>query len=99
MMQLHITHIEPIRHRRNDPQTSVNAARSAERFATTHQGRIYDALALGPLSAKEIADRTGLTVVQVDRRTHEMEKQGLIETTGAVRDGCRVWKRYETPTN
>jgi DNA-binding Lrp family transcriptional regulator len=50
-----------------------------------------------PLSAKEISRATGLTVVQVDRRLPELERQGktqLVKVDGMelTRNGYRVWR-------
>ena len=89
---------EAMRARRTDPITSHTAARNAGRFANSHKGRILDALQLGPQTAHGIAQVTGLTVVQVDRRASEMERSGLIEYIKAEdgQDFCvggfRVWR-------
>lgn len=86
------------RARRTDPSTSHAAARNAGRFANTHKARILDALQLGPQTAHGIAQVTGLTVVQVDRRAVEMERSGLIEYIKAEDGqdfsvgGFRVWR-------
>ncbi len=82
--------------RRSDPETSKAAARKARGFAESHAGRMLLALqSRGAMTAKEISVLTGLTVVQIDRRRHELVKAGLIRIQqhhGApvVRDGCEV---------
>lgn len=84
--------------RRTDPETSVAAARAAVVFTGTHCERIHAALtALGPMTKDEIARRTGLTSVQVDRRLPDLEEAGKAEPTGDVRNSDsgrpeRVWR-------
>jgi len=85
------------RARRTDPATSHAAAAKAERFATTHAGRILAALRdLGTATAHELSTATGLTVVQIDRRTIELQRAGLayvvsMDGDPLTRDGFRVW--------
>lgn len=89
---------EPIRRaRRNDPSTSKEAAAKAERFAKSHSGRILFALQGASLTAHEIGLLTGLQVVQVDRRTVELQRAGRIQVVqengqDATRDGFRIWE-------
>jgi predicted transcriptional regulator len=84
--------------RKADPVTSQQAAFKAREFSTSHAARILDALRrFGPMSAHEIADRTGLSVVQVDRRRHEMIAVGtvrLYKVDGRIveRGGAQVWE-------
>lgn len=83
--------------RATDPATSHQAAQAATSFAGTHCECIHKALAGGPLSAKEISLTTGLTVVQVDRRLPELERQGKTQVVNLdgidlTRDGYRVWR-------
>ena len=71
------------RARRRDPSPSHLAARDAERFAASHIGRIVRALVAVTheprcLSTHELADATGLTVVQLDRRGLEAEAAGWV---------------------
>lgn len=85
------------RARRTDPQTSHNAAKRAERFASTHKGRIIEALRHGAATAHRLSQLTGLTVVQIDRRLPECEVEGLarpVVSGGAylVSGGFRVWE-------
>lgn len=69
----------PVRARRTDPATSHAAAANAQRFAASHAGRILAALdKLGSATAHEVAKETGLSVVQVDRRRHELVKSGQV---------------------
>jgi predicted ArsR family transcriptional regulator len=78
--------------RRNDPDSSCIAAARAERFAGTHCERIMAVLGAKEMTAGEIGAACGLTVVQVDRRMHELEKLGKVKryktrfctTTGAT---------------
>lgn len=80
-----------------DPHTSQQAAAQAAVFAGSHCERIQAALQDGPMSAKEISRATGLTVVQVDRRLPELERQGktqVVKVDGIdlTRNGYRVWR-------
>lgn len=80
-----------------DPATSQDAAAKAAVFAGSHAQRIQAALADDQLTAKEISRATGLTVVQIDRRLPELERQGLaaVVRVGGVelsRKGYRVWR-------
>lgn len=80
-----------------DPHTSQQAAAEAAVFAGSHCERICAALEDGPMSAKEISRATGLTVVQVDRRLPELERQGrtqVVKVDGIdlTRNGYRVWR-------
>lgn len=89
---------QPVRSRRTDPATSHEAARKAQRFASSHAGRILAALKEGPRSAYGISVMTGLTVVQIDRRLPELERAGLAEPVKFDDGRCftfggfRVWK-------
>jgi len=79
--------------RRTDPGTSIAAGRNADKFAASQAGRIHAVLKLhGDLSPKQISDYTGLTVVQIDRRRHEMKRDGLITVLDEIRHGCQVWR-------
>lgn len=81
------------RARSSDPSTSHAAAARALKFASSHRGRILTAFrGWANLTANDIAEKSGLTVVQVDRRLVEMQREGLIETTGHTRDGFRCWR-------
>lgn len=95
MTQLSIDFTQRVR--RTDPATSKQAAVNAEKFASSHAGRILAALKKhGPKTAHEL-HTTGLTVVQIDRRLPELSKLGLAKVVklddGAdmVRGGFRVW--------
>lgn len=65
-----------------DPTTSHAAAEAAVDLAAAHRGLIALALQLGPAGKDEIAERTGLTGVQVARRLPEMLKTGTVALTG-----------------
>ena len=98
-MNLIFDNITPVRRaRRSDPSTSKAAAKNAERFASTHAGRILEELRKGPRTARGLSEMTGLTVVQIDRRLPEMKDAGLVETIddGHGDDlrffGYRIWR-------
>lgn len=84
--------------RSTDPDSSFEAAERCVVFAGNHRERILRCLQhFGPLSKDQIADLTGLTPVQCDRRLPELERAKQAETTGEYRlsrAGCRerVWK-------
>ena len=78
--------------RRNDPGTSQKAAERAKSFAGGHCIKILESLRIhGPQCAKEIARATGLTNVQVSRRTKDLRDANLIKVADAApREGCDV---------
>lgn len=84
--------------RASDPITSVIAGERAALFAGNHYGRILAALAEEKaLTAGELEQITGLTVVQIDRRLPELQRQGLtrvvqFEGEDLLRNGYRVWE-------
>lgn len=90
------------RARETDSQESHEAAARAESFVAGHEAKIFGALHeagfLG-LTAKEIAERTSLDAVQVNRRLGAMGGYrngvkvgiGTIKLNGARRNGQRVW--------
>ena len=87
MNQLSLT-LEPPKARRRDPVTSHKAASKAKLFAPTHAQLILDVLGVGDFTAKEIADCSRLTVVQVCRRLPEIKG---VKPLDIERDGFRVW--------
>lgn len=86
------------RARAGDPGTSHTAARRAKDFAPSHAARILAAIRHAPRNTPEYySQMTGLTVVQIDRRLVEMQRQGLIQVVRVQgRDltyrGFRVWE-------
>lgn len=88
-----------LRVRANDPGTSVAAAEAAASFSARHRDRILEALGVYALSSHQIAARSGLTVVQVDRRLPELRRDRLIEPLldeagdQIERHGYRVWRK------
>lgn len=86
------------RARRTNPSTSKAAAVAADRFASTHAGRILEELREGPRTAHGLAAMTGLQVVQVDRRLPELARAGLARVMqdenghDVVVGGFRVWR-------
>lgn len=89
-----------VRVRSIDPASSHLAAAGAARFADSHAARILYVLRHGfsdGMCAEEIGEASGLTVVQVDRRTVELQRKGLIrvvQRNGAdlITHGMRVWE-------
>ena len=75
--------IEITRARRRDPETSKEAAAAAHGLANEHRLLILAAMrdAGCELTATEIGERTSLTSVQVCRRLHELQDDGLAEPT------------------
>lgn len=95
---LAVNDFDPRTHARaDDPETSHAAAAAAESFVGTHCDRILACLRrCGPLTKDEIAARTGLTAVQVDRRLPDLEEREEAAPTGEVRQSRsgrpeRVW--------
>lgn len=85
-----------LRARATDPLTSWAAADRAEAFAGSHRARIVKALRSGDMTAREISAVIGLTVVQIDRRLPELQRDkvaAIAKENGAdlMRDGYRVW--------
>lgn len=85
--------------RANDPLTSIEAAERAASFASSHAGRILQALKThGPRTAHELNLLIGLTVVQIDRRLPDLKKADLARVVqladGGDRavGGFRVWE-------
>lgn len=84
--------------RASDPISSVIAGERAALFAGKHYGRILAALGEEKsLTAAELEQITGLTVVQIDRRLPELQRQGLtrvvqFEGEDLLRNGYRVWE-------
>ena len=79
--------------RRTDPPTSRQAAQRAVEFMAGHESLIWGALLAGEYTAKEMAQITRLTDVQINRRLKGMADRRLIERTGQVREGCAVWRK------
>lgn len=83
--------------RAHDPLSSVLAAERTPQFASGHCASILLALAKGPATAHELQARTGLTVVQIDRRLPDLQKAGrarVVQRGGfdLIRGGARVWE-------
>lgn len=84
--------------RRENPGTSKAAAQSAEPVARRHHRLIHVALeSMQDGTPEEIADACGLDAHRIGKRLHELEKSGVIVTTGetrAHRSGrqARVWR-------
>lgn len=84
--------------RRTDPVSSHIAAGMVHQFQGKHLERILSALSFaGQATPAQIGQLTGLTVVQVDRRLPELQRQKRVRvvksgTSDLVRDGFRVWE-------
>lgn len=90
------------RARRRDPQTSHTAAGQAPLFQESHAMRVLSTFrmvdgARRTRTAAQIADDTGLTVVQVDRRLPELKAGGWVRVQqhdgrDVTVNGYRVWE-------
>lgn len=84
--------------RRSDPATSKAAAAAAGELAKSHAEAIMACLKqYGYLTAEEIGDRTGLSMVQVARRLPDLEHLQLAEPIDRVkltrsRRPARMWR-------
>ena len=84
--------------RADDPATSHTAAEMAVQFVGKHCERIFAALLVhGPMTKDEIADVTGLSPVQVDRRLPDLRAKHRAAPNGQVRQSHsgrpeRVWE-------
>jgi len=90
-MQLAISFIDT-RYRRTDPDTSKAAANhAASAKAVEERLAIHRALKDAPegLTAREIAEVTGIDYFEVQRR--KAETRGIYETADR-RGGCKVWR-------
>lgn len=80
------TFAELVRSRTTDPATSKTAARKAGGLAADHRVRIVGVMRKGgDWTATEIAERIGLTAVQVCRRFKELVNEGRIFANGQTR--------------
>lgn len=78
--------------RRTDPATSHAAANKAASITPSQRNIIAAALST-PGTVKAISDRCGLSQYAVSKRLPELAQLGVIELTGEVIDGCRVWRK------
>jgi hypothetical protein len=87
---------DPPRARREDPVTSQLSAARVDEFAAAHYRRILDAM-VEPGTIYEVAERAGISHVQVARRLPELEAGNRVRVlpdlkrpspTGRM---CRVW--------
>ena len=75
--------LEFFRARKADPLTSHMAAQEIKEVAPQHMQLIYNCLLEhGPLGKDGIARLTGLNPNQVARRLPELQKVGMVATTG-----------------
>ena len=88
----------PLSHR-NDPQTSVDAAQSVKEVSKQHRVMCLTALALyGPQTGFEIADRVGLTYIQVAKRLTELYDKGKGPIERVHTDMPGVYQTRKTPS-
>lgn len=84
--------------RRNDPQTSKDAAARVAEFAAGHRAEILAALKRGgPSSPERLAEISGLDRIAICRRLPELERDGTAAPTGETVPtkagrSQRVWK-------
>ena len=77
------------RSRRNDPETSKDAAKHATSAkAAQERIAIFQSLQRGPKTARQISADTGIDYIEVQRRKGEVAG---IAPTGQRMDGCAVW--------
>jgi len=78
--------------RKNDPQTSKEAAKQVQEFSANHKTRILDALnLLTEATAHEIAPHCGIDSVAVTRRLSELADDGLIYCPN--QNGCDMTRK------
>lgn len=82
--------------RASDPATSHAAAVKAQTFLGTHEDRIVAALT-SPANCYDLARRTGLSHVQVDRRMKALLTSGRVRLTGrnTIGDGGSACAEYD----
>jgi hypothetical protein len=83
--------------RATDPLTSIAAAENSVKFSGGHKAMIMEALKDGAKSVRALERCTGLSLVQIDRRTSECVRAGLIELvtvgdTELIQEGTRVYR-------
>ena len=89
--------------RKTDPETSKLAAKAAGSLVINHQRLIIETISEESaknntgLTADEIDIATGLTLVQIARRTSDLEVSGIIYKTGLTRKtrtgrSATVWR-------
>lgn len=84
--------------RRTDPPTSKAAGRNARQFIGDHERQILDALAEGPGTKDELAERCGLSEQMVIRRIARLRRIGEVVGTGETRPTpsggkAEVWRK------
>lgn len=73
--------------------TSIEANRKAEAFKPTHKNRIMDCMDdSGKLTGNDIAERTGLTFVQVMRRCIDLIRDRKVIERGS-RKGFTLYEK------
>ena len=73
--------------------TSIEANRKAEAFKPTHKNRIMDCMDdSGKLTGNDIAERTGLTFVQVMRRCIDLIRDRKVIESGS-RKGFTLYEK------
>jgi predicted ArsR family transcriptional regulator len=70
---------------RGDPDTSIHAAESVQAMASRHRAAILREIVVSdrPIAAEPIADKLGLTTLQVMKRISDLKNDDLIYDSGA----------------
>ena len=81
----------------NKPETSKAAARAVRSAAATLRDQVEQALRAAELTADEVAEALGKSVLSVRPRVTELFKQGKVEDTGERRKNASghsaaVWR-------
>jgi len=77
-MEYHLQHNDNVYETRTNPEL-VHEILDEAIESEYHKGLILEVLKDGPLSVKEMAQKTGLKVYTVSKRLNELEKEGLAE--------------------
>ena len=77
--------------------TSKDAAKAISGRAATLRDKVFAAICAGPVTADEVAERLGETVLAIRPRLSELRKAGWIEPSGERRKNAsgvsaHVWK-------
>ena len=100
MIQVEMFDKEPHRSRAADPTTSKEAEKRVPEFSAKMYKRIYEELCKGEGTYEDLSVRMGLRHDQLSKRLPEMQRLGIIDVTGEVKEGSsgrlqRIWKIIE----
>ena len=87
----------PTRPGYKEPTTSKAAAEAISGRAATLRDRVFAVICASPVTADEVAERLGETVLAIRPRLSELRKDGRIEPSGERRKNAsgisaHVWK-------